>query len=86
MDVINPKGNGNSTQTPSKNISDFVIDFIASVWTLTTISKTFENLIWKIIKMLPVGCTTSHVVADSYREVSLKSAEKKKRGIPQKSM
>ena len=31
MDAINPKGNGNFTQTPSENISDFVIDFIASV-------------------------------------------------------
>ena len=62
-------------------VSDFVIDFIALVRTLTVTPKTFENFIWKAIKMLPVGCTILHVVADSYREVSIKSAEKKKRGF-----
>ena len=62
-------------------VSDFVIDFIALVRTLTVTPKTFENFIWKAIKMLPVGCTTLHVVADSYREVSIKSAEKKKKGF-----
>ena len=43
--------------------------------------KTFENLIWKIIKMLPLRCTTLHVVAGSYREVFIKSRERKKGGI-----
>ena len=47
MDVINPKGNENFTQAPSENVSDFVIDFIALVRTLTVIPKTLENLIWK---------------------------------------
>ena len=75
MDLINPKGNGNSAQAPSENNSDFVIHFIALVRTLTVIPKTFENLIWKIIKMLPVGCIALHVVADPYREVSIKSAK-----------
>ena len=79
MDVINPKGNENSTQTPSESVSDFAIDLIALVRTLTVIPKTFEILTWKIIKMLPGGCTTLHVVADSYREVSIKSAERNKR-------
>ena len=84
MDVINPEGNENSTRAPSKNFSGFVIDFIVLVRTLTVIPKTFENLIWKIIKMLPVGCTTMHVVADSYREVFIKSVERKERGITPK--
>ena len=84
MDVINPKGNEKSTQTPSENVSDFVIDFIALVRTLTVIPKTFENLIWKNIKILAVGCTTWNVVADSYRRVSIKSAERKKREITPK--
>ena len=47
MDVINPKGNENFAQAPSENVSDFVIDFIALVRTLTVIPKTLENLIWK---------------------------------------
>ena len=47
MDVINPKGNENFTQAPSENVSDFVIDFVALVRTLTVIPKTLENLIWK---------------------------------------
>ena len=37
MDVINPNGNENFTQAPSENVSDFVIDFIALVRTLTVI-------------------------------------------------
>ena len=60
MDVINPKRNENSAQASSKNNSDFVIHFIALVRTLTVIPKTFENLIWKIIKMLPVRCIKLH--------------------------
>ena len=45
MEVINPLGNENSTQTPRENVSDFAIDYIALVRTLTVIPKTFENLI-----------------------------------------
>ena len=75
MDVINPNGNENSAQAPSENNSDFVIHFIALVRTLIVIPKTYENLIWKIIKILPVRCTTLPVVADSYGEVCIKSAK-----------
>ena len=77
MDVINPKGNENSAKHPVNFwfYSDFVIHFIALVQTLTVIPKKYENLIRKIIKILPVGCITLHVVADSYREVSIKSAK-----------
>ena len=67
MDVINAKRNENFAQVPSENISDFVIDFIALVRTWTITPKAFANLIWKIINILPVGCITLHVVADSYR-------------------
>ena len=78
MDVISPKGNEYSTHAFSENVSDFAFDFIALFQTLTIITKTFENLIWKIIKMLPVGCTTLHVVVDLDREVSIKWAKRKK--------
>ena len=78
MDVINPKGNENSTQAPNKYVSDLVIDFITLVWILTVILKTVENLIWDIIKMLPVGCTKWQVVTDSCRRISIKSVERKK--------
>ena len=47
MDVINPKGNENSAQAPSENVSDFVVDLITLVQTLIVIPKTFEKLIWK---------------------------------------
>ena len=67
MDIINAKRNENFAQVPSGNISDFVIDFIALVRTWTVTPKAFANLIWKIINILPVGCITLHVVADSYR-------------------
>ena len=75
MNAINPKDNKNSGQAPSENNSDFVIHFTALFRTLTVIPKTFENLIWKIIKMLPVGCITLHVMAETYREVSIKSSK-----------
>ena len=83
-DVFNPKGNENSAQAPSERVSDFIIDFITLVQTLTVIPKTFEDLIRKIIKMLPTGYTTLHIVVDSYREVSIESAERKKREITPK--
>ena len=84
MHVINPKRNVNFAQAPSEKVSNFVINFIALVQILTVIPKIFENLIWKTIKMLPARFITLHVVADSYREVSIKSVEKKKRGITPK--
>ena len=64
MDVTDPKGNENSAQAPSVSVSDFIIDFIALARTLTVIPKKFENLIWKIMKILPVGCTTLYDMAD----------------------
>ena len=85
MDVFNPMGNENFMQAPSENISDFVINFVL-VRTLTVIPTPFENLIWKIIKMFPVGCTTLHVVADSYRGVSSNPQKGRKGELPQKSM
>ena len=64
MDVTDPKGNENSAQAPSVSVSDFIIDFIALARTLTVIPKKFENLIWKIMKILPAGCTTLYDMAD----------------------
>ena len=84
MHVINSKRNVNFAQAPSEKVSNFVINFIALLQILTVIPKIFENLIWKTIKMLPARFITLHVVADSYREVSIKSVEKKKRGITPK--
>ena len=41
---------------------------------------TNKELIWKIVKTLPSGYKSMYIIADTYRETSIKSSEQEKRG------
>ena len=47
---------------------------------MTQIPDTYEELTWKFLKLLPQGYERIDIVADTYHEVSLKSAERSQRG------
>ena len=61
-------------------VSTVVIDMMACLRTMTQIPDTYEELTWKFFKLLPQGYERIDIVADTYHEVSLKSAERSQRG------
>ncbi len=66
---------------PAKSaVSTFIVDMMASIRTLTALPDTCEELTWKFIKSLPSGCYRVDIVADTYQDQSIKSAERQKRG------
>ena len=78
--VLHPR----QSQPAKQIVSAFIIDMMASLRGMTQIPETYENLTWKLLKLLPSGYNRVDIVADSYQEVSLKSAERKARGISSK--
>lgn len=63
-----------------ETVSDYIVDLMALVRTQTAIPKTFAEFFWKLIISIPRGYKSVHIVADSYREVSMKNAERTNRG------
>ena len=61
-------------------VSAVVVDMMACLRTMTQIPDTYEELTWKFLKLLPQGYERVDIVADTYHEVSLKSAERSQRG------
>ena len=61
-----------------ETVSDYIVDLMALVRTQTV------EFFWKLIISLPRGYKSVHIVADSYREVSMKNAERTNRGIGSK--
>ena len=68
------------SQPPRRVVSAVVIDMIACLRTMTQIPDTYKELTWKFLKLLPQGYERIDIVADTFREVSLKSAERSQRG------
>ena len=68
-------------QPPKDSVGAFVVDFMAIVRTMTEIPDTYEDLAWKLVKMLPLGYSRIDIVCDTYQEKSLKSYERNKRGV-----
>ena len=57
-----------------------IVDFMGLVRTITHVPDTFEDLAMKIISFLPIGFKRIDLVADSYRQNSIKDAERANRG------
>ena len=63
----------------------YVVDMIAQLrMCLSMIPDTFEQLVLKFVRSLPKGYHRIDIVADTYRNISIKSAERKKRGTSSK--
>ena len=61
---------------PKDGVGTIVIDFIALIRTMVEIPSTFEEFAWKLIKSTPSGYSRVDIVADTYREISMKNAER----------
>ena len=81
IDCIANPGSPAKVETEKKV---FVIDMIAHVHIMTEIPTTFMDLAQKFVKSIPSGYTRIDIVADTYRENSIKSAERNARGISSK--
>ena len=80
----NPVGHPKETLTDKRNVSAFLIDMMAVIRTLTEIPENYEDLTWKFMKVLPRNYCRVDIVADTYQEMSIKSAERNKRGCSEK--
>ena len=80
--VLHPR----ESQSPKETVSAFIVDMMASVRSITRVPETYEDLTWKFLQQLPSGYSRVDTVADTYQEVSLKSAERNARGISGKVM
>ena len=74
--VLNPQTGISNSQGNSA----FVIDLIASLRTMTQIPETYEGIADRFVKSLPIGYNRVDIVADTYREISIKNSERKGRG------
>ena len=67
----NPVGRPKETLPDKRNVSAFIR-------TLMEIPENYEDLTWKFMKVLPRNYCRVDIVADTYQEMSIKSAERKK--------
>lgn len=58
----------------------YIVDLMALVRTLYELPVTYEDLIIKLLKMIPKGIENVHIIADSYLENSIKNSERQSRG------
>ena len=68
----------NETVLPPRNIADYIIDLMILIRTIKDIPTSFEELIWKIVKTLPSGYRSMHIVAGTYRGRHIQSSEQEK--------
>ena len=74
-----------SIQRHVNDAATFVVDFIALVRIVTKeVPQTFEDLSLKILGSIPKGYNRVDFVADTYRNASIKTAERNKRGANSK--
>ena len=66
--------------------SAYILDMMAQIRTMSRIPKTFGGLAENFVKSITSGYTRVDIVADTYRDTSIKSMERQKRGEASKVM
>ena len=85
VEVLHSYTDDSEDQVDFTDADVFIVDFIAQVRVLTKeVPDTYEHLALKILHSIPKGYTRVHIVADTYREISIKTAERQKRGTSSK--
>ena len=62
----------------------YVLDMIATIRMMKSIPATYEDFTWQFLKMIPKNFKRVDIVADTYRDNSIKSGERLKRGCSSK--
>ena len=73
----------NSVKSIKENAT-FVIDLIAAIPTMTNLRNTYKEFVWNFVPTLRRGFKRLDIVADTYRENSIKGGERSTRGSSQK--
>ena len=74
-----------NAEFPQKSeVIEYVVDLMVLMRTITNIPGTHEELTLQLIRLLPTGYKRVDIVADTYREVSIKDPERRKRGCADK--
>ena len=63
-----------------KDIAAYLVDLIVLIRTLPRTSDTYSELTQQVVQTLPVGHPRVDIVADTYRNDSIKNSERLKRG------
>ena len=57
-------------------LSALIVDLITAVKAMTKIPETYKQLAWKFLAALPKGYYRIDLVANTYRDISIKSCER----------
>ena len=67
-----------------KENTTFAIDLTATICTMTNLSNIYKEFVWNFLSTLPRVFKRLDIVADTYRENSIKGGERSTRGSSQK--
>ena len=85
LEVLGIKQMQPNLANDQRKVATLIIDMIAQYRVISTnLPVTFEEWITKFLKSIPKGFERIDIVADCYREYSIKSAERSKRGTSAK--
>ena len=80
LSYVNDLPDYSDVRIPKEQIAAYLVDFMALIRALPGVCDTYEELAQKVFDALPVGYQRTDIVADTYRENSLKNSEHTKRG------
>ena len=75
-----------SFHVPKDRFAAYLVGLMALVRTLSGVCDTYKSLSYKLFSMIPKGYERIDIVADTYREQSLKNPERLKRGTSSRVM
>ena len=85
VEVLRSYTEDSRDQVDLADADTFIVDFIAQVRILTKeVPETYEHLALKILNSIPKGYTRVDIVSDTYREISIRTAERQNRGTSSK--
>ena len=80
LSYVNDLSDYSDVRIPKEQIAAYLVDLMALIRVLPGVCGTYEELAQKGFNALPVGYQRIDIVADTYRENSLKNSERTKRG------
>ena len=84
LPLILPNQSDSYRNPCSNNLSAYVYDVMVGIRTMNNIPDTFESLTWNFLKLLQTDYQRVDLVADSYRDMSIKSGTRNERGMSSK--
>ena len=80
LSYVNDLPDYSDVRIPKEQIAAYLVDLMALIRALPEVCDTYEELAQKVFDALPVGYQRIDIIADTYRENSLKNSESTKRG------